>query len=264
MDNIYTISNNFLEVKISTKAAEVHSFKRKDDDYNYVWSGDSTYWRGRNPILFPQVSSTDNKTTLINGVSYSMGNHGFARDSTFNVEDIKEDEITLSLKENEETLKQYPFKFTLAVNYKLDDKKMMITYKIINNSSDNMPFGFGLHPAFNCPLDYNNTKIVFDKEEDEFGKELIISKELFDKYPTVIINNPKSISSTLISNNRKLCISYKGFKILAFWSVGPFICVEPWMNMTDKDHNIEMSKREGYDILNPNSEFSIQYSWEII
>ena len=264
MDNIYTISNQYLEVKISTKAAEVHSFKSKDDDYNYAWSGETKYWKGRNPILFPQVSITDNKTVLINGTFYPMGNHGFARDSIFNVEDIKDNEITLSIKENEETLKQYPFKFKLSVNYKLQDKKMIITYKINNNSNDKMPFGFGLHPAFNCPLDYNNTKVVFDKEEDGLGKELIISKELFEKYPTVVINNPNSISSTLLSNNKKIRISYKGFKILAFWSAGPFVCVEPWMNKTEPDHNIEMSKREGIEILNPNSEFIAQYSWEII
>lgn len=262
MDN-YKILNEYLEVEISNKAAEVHSFKKVNEDYNYVWSGDEKYWKGRNPILFPQVSSTDDKTTLINGVSYPMGNHGFARNSIFKLEEIKKDEIILSLSENKETLVQYPFKFKLTVNYKLVNNKLLITYTIKNNSDRNMPYGFGLHPAFSCLDNYQDTRIVFDKEENEFGKELVINKELFEKYPTVIINNPNSTKATLITGNKKISVNYDGFKIFAVWSQGPFVCLEPWMNYIDKNPSIEMKDREGYKELKPNEMVTIQYSWVI-
>lgn len=263
MDNLLKISNNYLLVEVCTKAAEVHTFKSINDNYNYVWSGDEKYWKGRNPILFPQVSNTDNKTTLINGISYPMGNHGFARNCVFNVDDIKDDELTLSLSENEETLKQYPFKFKLTVNYKLVDKELLITYKILNNSDIKMPYGFGLHPAFACPVDYKNTRVVFEKEEEEFGKEIVINKELFEKYPTVVINSPKSTSASLVFDNRKITVKYDDFKIFAIWSQGPFVCLEPWMNHIDKDHTIEMKDRVLYKELSPKEEVTIKYSWQI-
>lgn len=264
MDNLYTISSNKVSATISTKAAEVHIFKSNNDDYNFAWSGDTKYWRGRNPILFPQVSSTENKTVLVNGVSYPMGNHGFARDSVFKVEEVKEDEITLSLSENEETLKQYPFKFKLKVNYKIINQKLLITYNIKNNSEINMPFGFGLHPAFVCPENYDNTFIDFEQEEDNTGKKLIISKELFEKHPTYTIYNPKSTYTILNTNNKQLKVGIEGFKILAFWSSGPFVCIEPWMNETESDPNIEMAKRKGILELKPKESFNISYYWEIV
>lgn len=260
---MYTISNNKVIATISDKAAEVHSFKKIDDDYNYVWSGDEKYWRGRNPILFPQVSSTDNKTSLINGISYPMGNHGFARDSIFSLEEIKDDEVTLSLKENSDTLKQYPFKFKLTVNYKLQDSKLLITYTIQNNSDINMPYGFGLHPAFACPINYINTKVLFNNDEDNVGKELIISNELFEKYPTFVIEKPKSTSASLVFDDKKITVNYDGFKIFAIWSKGPFVCLEPWMNENNPDHNIEMKDREGYKELKPRESIIFTYSWQI-
>lgn len=263
MTNIYKIKNNNLIVEIADRAGEVYSFKKIDDDYNYVWSGDETYWGGRNPILFPQVSSTDNKTVLINGKFYPMGNHGFARHSTFSLKEIKDDELSLVLNENSETLSQYPFKFELQVNYKLESNKMFITYTIKNNSDIDMPYGFGLHPAFNCPLDYKDTKVVFNNAEDNIGNELVISKELFEKTSTVVIDNPKSTKATLHSNNKKISVSLDGFKIFAVWSKGPFVCLEPWICENDKDHNIEMKDRKDYKVLKPKEEAKYLYTWEI-
>lgn len=257
-----TIKNDKIIAEISEKAAEVYSFKKIGEDYSYSWNGDPKYWKGRNPILFPQVSSTDNKTVLIDGNYYPMGNHGFARNSTFHVDSVSTNEVTLSLNENEETLKQYPFKFKLIVNYKLVDYKLIISYSVKNCGDINMPHGFGLHPAFNCIDGYVDTKIVFDKEE-VVGKELIINQELFKKYPTVEIENPKSTKASLISGDKKITVSYDGFKILAIWSNGPFVCIEPWMNLTEQDHNIEMKDRKNINILEPNGEFNINYSWEL-
>lgn len=264
MDNLYNIENEFLSVSVSLNGAEVHSFYKKGDAYNYVWSGDKKYWGGRNPILFPQVSSTDNKTTLINGTFYPMGNHGFARNCVFKLENIEKESITLSLMQNEDTLKQYPFDFNLFVNYKLVDNKMIISYKIKNNSNINMPYGFGLHPAFSCQEGYDNTIVFLEKNEDIFGSEIKVSNQLFIDYPTVIIDDVKSKYAILSANNHKIKIGFDDFEMLGIWSSGPFVCIEPWMNITDKDHNIEMAKRKGFNELKPSEEFNISYYWEII
>ena len=260
---MFKIKNNSLQVEISEKAAEVHAFKKIDDDYNYVWCGDSNYWSGRNPILFPQVCSNRDKTFKIEGIKYQTGNHGFARNSIFELVDQKDDELTLSLKDNEDTYKQYPFHFELLVNYKLIDNSLSITYTIKNNSDKIMPFGFGLHPAFACKHNYEDTKVVFNIEEDNCGKELIISKELFDKYPTYHIFNNKSTKATLITGDKQISVEYPGFKIFAVWSKGDFVCLEPWMNLCPEDPEIELKDREGTLFLNPNESKVIGYKWEI-
>ena len=119
---MWTIKNDNLVLSVSEKGAEVHSLKKVNDDYDYAWEGDKTYWAGRNPILFPQVSSNDDKTMLINGVTYKTGNHGFARNAVFELAEDKGDELVLKLSENEDTLSHvctlYSKNHALAVEYK--------------------------------------------------------------------------------------------------------------------------------------------------
>lgn len=257
---MFKIENNFLVVEISAQAAEVHGFKLKDEDYNYVWSGDPNYWSGRNPILFPQVGHNANKTITVDGITSQIGNHGFARNSIFNLVEQKPDELTLSLKENEETLKCYPFKFELKVNYKLENKKLIITYMITNNDTKVMPYGFGLHPAFRCNHNYLDTKVLFNYKE-EIGNEVIINQELFDKYETLVINNPKSTKASLISGDKKISIEYKDYNIFAIWSKGDFVCLEPWINHTLDDPSIELKDRPGNILLKPNQTSIHSYAW---
>ncbi len=253
---MYTIKNQYLTLMVSNKAAEMHSLKRNDDNYEFLWNGDEKYWKGRNPILFPQVSSTSNKTNVIYGKSYPMGNHGFARNSVFELFKQKEDSLTLVLKDNEETLKQYPFKFELLVTYTLKEKEVNINYHIKNNDEKVMPFGFGLHPAFNVDKDYKDTYIMMDD-----GTKLEISKELFDKYPTYYAK-PTPSSATLYSNNHSLTLNFDGFKHLAIWSpYAPFVCIEPWMNLGPNDSD-EFQDRPEYRHLESNT--SIDYNYTIL
>ena len=257
---MYTIKNNNLVVEISNKAAEVHSLKKINDEYNYVWSGDPEFWSGRNPILFPQVGHTSDKTIKIDGIKREIGNHGFARNSIFELVDAKEDELTLELKENEETLKVYPYKFSLKVNYKLIDNKLVVTYRVKNNSSKDMYYGFGLHPAFACDHNYQDTKVVFNKEEKD-GKELIINQEFFDKYETYVIDKSNATLASLLTNNRSISIEYHDYNIFAIWSKGDFVCLEPWINHCPDDSEIELKDREGNITLKPNEEKIHSYSW---
>lgn len=257
---MYKIENEYLEVEISEKAAEVYSFKLKGQDYNYVWSGDPQYWSGRNPILFPQVGHNSNKTITVNGVTKPIGNHGFARNSTFNLVEQKQDELTLSLKENEETLACYPYKFELKVNYKLVNSRLNINYTISNNDNVDMPYGFGLHPAFACSHNYEDTKVVFN-EKEQIGNEVIINQELFDKYETFVIDNPKSTKASLISKDKKISIEYNNYNIFAIWSKGDFVCLEPWINHTQDNPSIELKDRKGNIILKPGETKTHTYAW---
>ena len=96
------------------------------------------YWKRHAPILFPIVGSLKNNTTVINGEKYQMSQHGFARDMKFDILSISEREHTYVLKFNEETLKVYPFKFELYVNYIIDDNTLKIKYKVVNLDDRNV------------------------------------------------------------------------------------------------------------------------------
>ncbi|MDO4198242.1 MAG: aldose 1-epimerase family protein [Erysipelotrichaceae bacterium] len=244
----YLIENDEAVLIVNTKAAEIHSFRKKNDDYEYMWNGNKEYWAGRNPILFPQVSSTPTKTNIIYGKEYPMGNHGFARNSEFELFNRTDDSLTFLLKENEETLKQYPFEFNLFVTYELKNTEVKITYNIVNNSDKVMPFGFGQHPAFNCPEGFKDTKIVMDDKD-----ELVISDELFDKYPTVVYDPNPYKKAVLYANNHELEVDFEGYNILAVWSPhAPFVCIEPWMSgnpdpglaFEDRPHSYKLSPGE--------------------
>lgn len=257
---MFEIKNNKLQVEIANHAAEVHNLKKIGEDYNYVWCGDPNYWSGRNPILFPQVDSTSEKTIKINGIKKPIGNHGFARNAEFELVEEKEDELTLKTNETEETYDCYPYKFELTVNYKLNDNRLDITYTITNNDDKIMPFGFGLHPAFACAHNYEDTSVSFNNQE-VCGDKLIINQELFDKYPTYVINKPNSTVATLNSKDRSISIEYIGYNIFAIWSKGDYVCLEPWMNTIGKDPEIEFKDNKGMMFIEPKQNKVFKYSW---
>ena len=109
----YQLKNQELTLKISSKGAEMKSLKDNKTNQEYLWHGDSAYWGRTSPVLFPIVGNYREKESVFEGKSYSMSQHGFARDMEFTLESQNEEEIWFELKENEETLKKYPFEFRL-------------------------------------------------------------------------------------------------------------------------------------------------------
>lgn len=252
IDMLYTIENDLLTLSVSTTACEMHSLKRKGSDYEYLWNGDPTYWKGRNPLLFPQVSSTSTKTNIIDGKEYPMGNHGFARNSEFELVSDKNNKLVFLLKDNEETHKQYPFSFEIYVTYSLKENSVLIDYEVVNTNDRKMPFGFGLHPGFMCDEGLKDSYVTFNN-----GHEFKLN---FDQlYPTYF-EEPMPSSATLHTNGHEIKLDFDGFKHLALWSPnGPFVCIEPWMNLNVRDDR-PFEEREENIVLEPGASFKIGYS----
>lgn len=252
IDMLYTIENDLLTLSVSTTACEMHSLKRKGSDYEYLWNGDPTYWKGRNPLLFPQVSSTSTKTNIIDGKEYPMGNHGFARNSEFELVSDKNNKLVFLLKDNEETHKQYPFSFEIYVTYSLKENSVLIDYEVVNTNDRKMPFGFGLHPGFMCDEGLKDSYVTFNN-----GHEFKLN---FDQlYPTYF-EEPMPSSATLHTNGHEIKVDFDGFKHLALWSPnGPFVCIEPWMNLNVRDDR-PFEEREENIVLEPGASFKIGYS----
>lgn len=270
----YILENEVAYLKISTKAAEITSFINKANAKEYMWQGNPKFWSGRNPILFPQVGNMWKKSYEAKGKTYKMGNHGFARHSEFTLVSQNDNQIILELKDNEDTYNEYPYHFNLKVSYTLVGLRLNIDYQITNLDEDVMPFGFGLHPAFNCPIDntenYEDYHIKFDqKEEHELvqGDILPLTRDLFIKSPTVLLKGHNSNEVTLTNNKHSLKVGVKDFDILAIWtpSDAPFVCIEPWMSIGDtKESHIDFEKREYMLRLNPNCKYNKGYFIEII
>ncbi|MEG0240184.1 aldose 1-epimerase family protein [Anaerorhabdus sp.] len=274
------VENDKAILEVATKGAEMTSFKMKETGIEYLWQGNSEFWSGRNPILFPMVSNTWNKKQVIHGKEYHMGNHGIARSAEFEVEKVEENQITMVLHATEETLALYPFQFTLRVIYTLVDTKVHIRYQIENHDANTMPFSFGLHPAFNCPLceneKFEDYHLEFSNEEVLNGilgpfsmnkdKKIPCDYSLFENNPTICFEYPKSSSVKLTNEKHGVVVDLVGYRWLAFWTKqnAPFMCIEPWHGHGDyAENDIPFEKREGTINLAPNHHYETSYSIEI-
>ncbi|HBF77879.1 MAG TPA: aldose epimerase, partial [Clostridiaceae bacterium] len=126
------IKNEFLTLKAESKGAEMISLKDNMDSTEYIWQGNPDVWNRHAPILFPIVGKLKNNKYKIDGTVYEMSQHGFARDMEFNLTEQKDNRIKYELKSDEETLKKYPYKFKLTVEYILNKNKVDVVYSVDN------------------------------------------------------------------------------------------------------------------------------------
>ena len=165
----YKILNDFLRLEVNSLGAEAMSLQSLPDQIEFLWQGDAKYWARHSPILFPIVGALKNNKFTLNGKEYEMAQHGFARDSEFELKEAADQSLTFFLKENPQTLKQFPFPFELSTSYKLEGKSVLIRHDIVNTGQEKMWFSIGEHPGFNCPLFSNETmedySLEFEKEE---------------------------------------------------------------------------------------------------
>ena len=244
------------------------------------------YWKRHAPILFPIVGSLKNNTTVINGEKYQMSQHGFARDMKFDILSISEREHTYVLKFNEETLKVYPFKFELYVNYIIDDNTLKIKYKVVNLDDREMFFGIGGHPAFIIDLKNNKYRVEFEKTEEKIrfyqldnglisyknnyiNESLISNKKCIEikkdtfSHDAIIMSGLSSKKVRLIENEKcKLEFDFSGFKYLALWSKkdAPFLCIEPWYTTADYTDSDQIFKKKKDNIkLGAGETFECEY-----
>ncbi|MFV0591996.1 MAG: hypothetical protein ACK5M7_11480 [Draconibacterium sp.] len=121
-DSIVTIMNDDLIINISKKGAELQNITSRKTGCEYLWQGSPEFWKRRSPILFPFVGRLWQGTYYLDGKSYPMEIHGFAKDCNFQLEKEKDSKIWFRLISNEQTLQSYPFSFELNIGYFLSEK----------------------------------------------------------------------------------------------------------------------------------------------
>ncbi|MGB4985347.1 MAG: aldose 1-epimerase family protein [Erysipelotrichaceae bacterium] len=270
------LENSRYVVQFIPRSAQCIHFIDKLSGYDIIWSGDSKYWANHNPILFPMIGNTYSKKYMINGLEYSFGNHGVIRHMDFDLVSQNDDSLILQVKANDWSKEQYPFNFTMNVKYTLADNTLLIDYEIINNDEKDMPFIFGLHPAFAIDEDVSNYHLQFEKKEiltqllneniqleDKVITENIdLSEEIFEKYPTLIYKDMVSDYVQLVSDKHNIEVGIKGYPYLAFWKKeeARFVCIEPWCGLGDSsEHHYDFYERPNMTILKANENYRTSY-----
>ncbi len=286
----YILENDCLHVEIDSFGAELKSVKNKTTNQEYMWQGDPTYWGRTSPVLFPFVGSLKDKRYTYEGTTYEMGQHGFARDMEFTLISKTDTEIYFELKSNEETLKKYPFVFSLILGYKLNGNELDVIWKVTNPSSDKMlHFSIGAHPAFNCPIHgeenksgyqfyfakadeihhHGHTDTGLSIEEDVIleleNHRVTITPEFFDG-STYIIEGPQTQEIGVEDPDGKRFISVLfDMPVVALWSPpgknAPFLCIEPWFGRCDAaDFEGTLEERAFNNALEPEKQFQTVYT----
>lgn len=249
------------------------------------------YWKRHFPVLFPIVGKLKQNKTIINGRTYEMGQHGFARDMEFEPVTKLDNFHSYVLKSNPSTFVKYPFDFSLYVTYRTDENKLTTMYKVVNEGDNNMTFGIGGHPAFKIDQrDLYSDEYYLEFEEDEnkihflylvdglIGTEY--ARNIMQDLRRIPINQDsfkndaiimKGLTSHRVSLKKKtgnktlLTMDFEGFPYLAVWSKpgAPFICLEPWYTTADaiKSTGVFTQKTDML-ILAPRKEFECKYTVE--
>lgn len=143
------LENEKLLVEISEHGAEVTRIFRKDTKEEMLWNADPAFWGRHAPILFPFVGASHKGVYHYQGKEYVMKQHGFARDTDFEVISADDTKAVYELKSNEKTKESYPFDFCLTVTYVLKENVLTVGWNVENCTDGERYFTIGAHPAFN-------------------------------------------------------------------------------------------------------------------
>jgi galactose mutarotase-like enzyme len=252
------IQSDRLTAEISENGAEL---QRLTDTAgrDYLWDGDPAFWAGRSPILFPVVGTLNGDHYRWHGRHYPLARHGFARRSAFTVADHDHDGLILRLDANDETLKVWPFAFSLEMIYALRGATLTMTGRATNRGDDPMPCSFGFHPALRWPLPGAASKeghvIRFDKPEPAHVRRLHAAG-LLDPEPrptpvegdTLRLDDGLFAEDALIFDNlasraltfsgpgtARVIVDFAGMPELGLWMKpgANYLCIEPWQGFSD-------------------------------
>lgn len=282
-----TLENDRLTVRVDRHGAEIVSV-RDPQDIEFIWQADPAVWKRHAPILFPIVGRLHNDRLRIGDREYTMTQHGFARDSVFDLVDRGECGLALELRDSPATRETFPFAFALRVEYRLDGNRLGVAYTVTNPADNALHFSIGAHPAFACPIgcdggEFSDYVLAFNRREtatrwrledglvaeteERFLDDqdvLGLSEDLFAADALVF----KGLSSDTIRlesprSPHRVTMECPGFPYLGIWSKpgAPFVCIEPWHGIADaQGFDGPFEEKEGVIGLDPKVSFRIGYT----
>lgn len=272
-----TISNSEISVTVAKRGAEIQSIKR--GGVEYMWSKDPAFWSSCAPIMFPMCGGLKKGRYELDGKSYEMPKHGFAKISDFEVEAQSDTSVTFILRDNEKTREMYPFAFAFRVKYELDGANLKVTYDAENLDDKTMYCTFGGHEAYACPEGIEAYELIFSEKETLYAYALngdiltdytklmvnnsnrLVLDDSFFTLDAVVFKDVKSNSVTLKSmvSDRQVKVTFDGFDYLVLWHkhTAPYLCIEPWCGLSDlAGSSYNFAEKEGMHALAPGARFA--------
>jgi galactose mutarotase-like enzyme len=225
--------------------------------------------RGGIPILFPISGQLANGTYEWEGKTYTMSNHGFARNASWEVIGQETDNrasLSIRITSNEQTKLSYPFDFTVIFTYVLEGGKLTIKQEYNNAGESPMPIYPGFHPYFKTNeknLAYETDATMYYDYNDDQVKQFTGRVDLTNLKESVVFldSNDPSISFGDPAEKKRVKLSYgEQFKYIVLWteSGNEFVCVEPWVAKTD-----ELNRKEELVMIDGNKSLEIEFSIEL-
>lgn len=287
----HRISNSFLAIEVKEAGAELCSFFDVPYSLELLWQAEEA-WPRHSPVLFPMVGGLAGNQYQVDGTTYEMGRHGFARDMDFALTEQSDQHLVFSLSQSEKTLAMYPFPFEFNVSYFLIGRHLRITFTVHNPGSKPMWFSAGAHPAFKCPVlpdeGYDDYDLIFEKPESK-PTHLLTAEGTFDGRTAPMLEDQSILPVTheLFANDAlvfhqltsdwialKSRKSGKGVKLhspgwpyYGIWAKtnGDFVCLEPWYGRADdSDTTGEWTKKPGILKLEAGATWSAHYEVEAL
>ncbi|RDY26118.1 aldose 1-epimerase family protein [Romboutsia weinsteinii] len=282
---MHILQNEHLIIESKNSGAELTRIFCKKQNKEILWSGDSKYWGRQSPILFPIVGKLKDNTTIIEDCTYTMGQHGFARDLDFELIQVDNNSVSYRLVSSETTHSLYPYDFELLIKYTLIDSEVRIDWNVVNKDSKEMYFSIGAHPAFNIDNSLSDYYLEFKSRDNisqitlngpysdkDFVLEklntLLLNPDLFANDALIYTN----IDEITIKNNKDesfVNVNFTDFPLVGIWtpyykdsnSTAPFLCIEPWYGLADSvDSDGQYKNKKYINTLDPSECFSVSYS----
>lgn len=243
----YVLKNESLTVTISDAGAEILSIINETGT-EVIHQGCKVYAE-HCPICFPTIGIFPDGIYSYNGKDYKINIHGFAKTSVFEANQVSNTEISFKMSANEETLKVYPFRFDLFVNYTLKGKDLTTEYVIKNTGNDVMYYSVGSHTGYKLDKGLKRYRVQFREPEDRLGVKLLpatysrtvgelikagvlqLDDELFKKGCFTLTDLSSDYLILEDNDGKKIAkLDFSGFKYVTFWSVpgNTYVCIEPW------------------------------------
>ncbi|MEO6944060.1 MAG: aldose 1-epimerase family protein [Lacisediminihabitans sp.] len=252
----YELASDALTISVNEIGAELSSLRDRAGR-EMLWQGGSP-WKRRAPVLFPIVGKLPGNRLVTDGRTYTMTQHGFARDQAFVVEQEGTSSLAFTLVDNDETREQYPFPFRLHIRFTLVGGTLTVEYQLDNPGEKILHASLGAHPGFRWPLPGAQSRAghIIEFEHEETAPIRRISRKgllLPEPVPTPVEHGKLELNDQLFADDAiifdqldsravhysargtaTITVAFPDFPYLGIWSKAPgeFVCIEPWYGLT--------------------------------
>jgi galactose mutarotase-like enzyme len=278
------LENGVITARIALLGAELIELSTVTDD-TILWKKDDTIWNRTAPNLFPIVGRLLNDSYNWKGETYTMRQHGFARDQKFEITQQTATSVNLLLNANPSTRLQFPFEFEFEITYTLEGNQIQISHCTRNLTAENMPYSVGGHPGFALKEPLNQYELHFSNafqtercliegnyysgatKTMNIEPVLPLDFSLFASDALVFKQPPfQSVTLAHATKGKVVTVHFDSLDAIGFWTKenAPFFCIEPWWGWADSlKHSGNLAEKDGMHWLDAGSEEKLVYWVEV-